>query len=232
VNAHTKIEADAPFKLKANLEKPVVCFAVRLEALLRVRPFISKERFRYYLNGVYVHAHAEGGAVCVATDGHRLGVRRDVGGYVNEPQIVRLPLELKASKLLSSPWAVMVRSGTKFAHLSIIDAIHDRDHDTAENAIARLDECVQRFGDVLIDGIFPDYTRIIPQETDTDKVIGFNGKYISSFGESLTIRGSDSVAPHTVFDAGDPDFFGVIMPMRTSIEKCQDWVRGLTTPAA
>jgi len=230
MNAHSKILADdsAPFKVRANLDSPITCFAVRLEALLRVRPFISTEETRYYLNGAYVHAHPEGGAVIAATDGHRLGVRRDTEGLVNEAQIVKLPKDLKApGKLHLGSWAVMTRTGTKFAHLSLVERIHDRDHDTAVNAIARIEDCYQRFGDVLIDGSFPDYTRIIPGESDGDVIRGFNAKYLAGFGDHIAVRGSDGLAPHIIIDHGDPEFMGVLMPMRVTASRRQDWTRNL-----
>lgn len=233
MNAQSKIEAAAPFKVRANLKKPIHCFAVRLDALLRVRPFVSPNDMRYYLNGVFVHAHSEGGAVCVATDGHRLGVRRDTDGLVNEPQIVRLPRELKAPpKSVRGAWAVMTRTGDRYATLSLIERLSDPEHDTAENAIARVAECFQKFGDVLIDGTFPDYTQILPAEGDKDTIRGFNGKYLSSFGKALTIRGGDQGAPHIILDNDDQDFLGVLMPMRTTSDRRQDWTKALAYPAA
>jgi hypothetical protein len=233
MNAPSKIEAEKlPFKLRSTLKKPVHCFAVRLDALLRVRPFISTEMTRYYLGGVFVHAHDSGGAVCAATDGHRLGVRRDVDGLVNEPQIIRLPKEIKTPvREHARAWAVMTRTGPLFAHLSLVDPIHDRDHDTPENAIARIDDCYQRFGDVLIDGTFPDYTRILPAEAEADVVRGFNAKYLTSFGQSLTIRGGQESDPHVILDSSDPDFLGVLMPMRISGRARQDWTRSLAYPS-
>jgi hypothetical protein len=231
MNAQTKIEAPAPFKPRANLKKPVHCFAIRLDALLRVRPFISSDYGRYYLQGIFVHAHAEGGAVCVATDGHKLGVRRDPDGLVNEPQIVRIARELKApGKMQHGAWAIMTRTGDRFAHLSLVERLHDPKHDTAENAIARADECYQRFGDVMIDGTFPDYTRVIPAEDKADTVRAFNGTYFKGFGTNLTIRGRDAGAPHIILDSADSEFLGVLMPMRSTTEHKQDWTKSLTYP--
>lgn len=230
--AKIKVPNDLPFKPRATLKTPIVCLAVRLEALLRVRPFISKEMTRYYLNGVFIHSHKEGGAVCAATDGHRLGIRRDEEGLVREPWIVTVPREVKSPpKSVCNPWAVVTRAGPSFGHLSLVEGILDRKHDTAENAIARVDECYQRYGDVLIDGTFPDYTRIIPKAGDGDAVRAFNGQYLKSFGDHLTLRGADPVAPHLVFDNGDQNFVGVLMPVRPSGEKAtQEWVAGLSYP--
>lgn len=227
MNAQTKIEA-APFKLRATLKKPVTCFAVRLEALLRVRPFVSSEEIRYYLNGVFVQPHEKGGAVCTATDGHRLGVRHDPTGRVFEQQIVKLPKAIRApSASQSRMWAVLTRTGDSYGHLSLVPALLDREHDTPENAIARIGEAELRFGDAIIDGDFPDYTRVIPSEGADDKVVGFNGKLVASFGDHLTIRGEGASSPHLIFDNNDPDFLGVLMPMRSNTDRRQDWAKAL-----
>ncbi|GLS80486.1 DNA polymerase III subunit beta [Paracoccus marinus] len=110
---------------------------------------ISTEETRYYLNGVYMHvADGEGGRVlrCVATDGHRLA-RIDAAlpeGADEMPGVIvprKTVAELK--KLL--------------------------DGDDAEIAVS-VSETKVRFAtptimltSKVIDGTFPDYTRVIPQ---------------------------------------------------------------------
>lgn len=110
---------------------------------------ISTEETRYYLNGVYMHvADGEGGRVlrCVATDGHRLA-RIDAAlpeGADEMPGVIvprKTVAELK--KLL--------------------------DGDETEIAVS-VSETKVRFAtptimltSKVIDGTFPDYTRVIPQ---------------------------------------------------------------------
>jgi DNA polymerase III subunit beta len=110
---------------------------------------ISTEETRYYLNGVYMHvSDADGGKVlrCVATDGHRLA-RIDAelpGGAADMPGVIvprKTVNELR--KLL--------------------------DDDEARIAVS-VSETKIRFAtpDItltskVIDGTFPDYTRVIPQ---------------------------------------------------------------------
>ncbi|MCV2893645.1 DNA polymerase III subunit beta [Lentibacter sp. XHP0401] len=110
---------------------------------------ISTEETRYYLNGVYMHvSDADGGKVlrCVATDGHRLA-RIDAelpGGAADMPGVIvprKTVNELR--KLL--------------------------DDDEAKIAVS-VSETKIRFAtpDItltskVIDGTFPDYTRVIPQ---------------------------------------------------------------------
>ena len=107
---------------------------------------ISTEETRYYLNGVYMHvADGEGGRVlrCVATDGHRLA-RIDAAlpeGADEMPGVVvprKTVAELK--KLDDAEIAVSVsETKVRFATPTIM------------------------LTSKVIDGTFPDYTRVIPQ---------------------------------------------------------------------
>jgi DNA polymerase-3 subunit beta len=110
---------------------------------------ISTEETRYYLNGIYIHK-AESGELCaVATDGHRLALTRQAlpSGAAQMPSII---LPRKAVSELRK-------------------LLDDFDGD----ALVALSETRAefRFGTVcltskLIDGTFPDYTRVIPVGND------------------------------------------------------------------
>ncbi|GAA6191151.1 DNA polymerase III subunit beta [Phaeobacter gallaeciensis] len=110
---------------------------------------ISTEETRYYLNGVYMHiADAEGGKVlrCVATDGHRLA---------------RIDADLPAGA--SDMAGVIVPRKTVGEMRKLLD---DDEMDIAVS----VSETKIRFAtpDItltskVIDGTFPDYTRVIPQ---------------------------------------------------------------------
>ena len=109
---------------------------------------ISTEETRYYLNGVYMHvADAEGGKTlrCVATDGHRLArIDADLPAGAEEMTGVIVPRKTvgELRKLL--------------------------DDDDASIAVS-VSETKVRFAtpqvtltSKVIDGTFPDYTRVIP----------------------------------------------------------------------
>ena len=110
---------------------------------------ISTEETRYYLNGVYMHvADADGGRVlrCVATDGHRLArVDADLPeGAAEMPGVIvprktvgelRKLLEDDDTKIAVSVSETKVRFATPDITLT----------------------------SKVIDGTFPDYTRVIPQ---------------------------------------------------------------------
>lgn len=99
----------------------------------------STEEVRYYINGVYLHSH-EGNARAVATDGHRLAridsaIQADFPGIIIPRKIVGELRKLQADEV-----TVQI-SETKLRVTA---------------------------GDVVllskvIDGTFPDYTRVVPQ---------------------------------------------------------------------
>ncbi len=110
---------------------------------------ISTEETRYYLNGVYMHvAEAEGGKVlrCVATDGHRLA---------------RIDADL--------PEGATGMPGVIIPRKTVGEMRKLLDDDEAQIAVS-VSETKVRFAtpDItltskVIDGTFPDYTRVIPQ---------------------------------------------------------------------
>ncbi len=118
----------------------------------RTRFAISTEETRYYLNGIFLHAaSADGTAVLrgVATDGHRLAR-------------VQLPLPEGAAKM---PGVIVPRKT-----VGEIRKLLDEHDGTVE---VSLSETKIRFGvgpitltSKLIDGTFPEYERVIPQNND------------------------------------------------------------------
>ena len=110
---------------------------------------ISTEETRYYLNGIYIHK-AESGELCaVATDGHRLAMTRQAlpSGAAQMPSII---LQRKAVSELRK-------------------LLDDFDGDVLiglSETRAEFRFGVVRLTSKLIDGTFPDYTRVIPVGND------------------------------------------------------------------
>ena len=140
---------DFPVMASSEYEANFVCPAPVLRRLFDKSKFaISTEETRYYLNGVYMHvADAAGGQVlrCVATDGHRLA-RIDAS----------LPAGAEALP------GVIVPRKTVGEMRKLLD------DDDAEIAVS-VSETKVRFAapgitltSKVIDGTFPDYTRVIP----------------------------------------------------------------------
>ncbi|MBT8412778.1 MAG: DNA polymerase III subunit beta [Boseongicola sp.] len=140
---------DFPVMATSEYEANFVCSAPVLRRLFDKSKFaISTEETRYYLNGVYMHiADANGGQVlrCVATDGHRLA---------------RIDADMPAGAE-GLPGVIVPRK-------TVGELRKLLDNDEAEIAVS-VSETKIRFAapgitltSKVIDGTFPDYTRVIP----------------------------------------------------------------------
>ena len=140
---------DFPVMASSEYEANFVCAAPVLRRLFDKSKFaISTEETRYYLNGVYLHiADANGGQVlrCVATDGHRLA---------------RIDADMP-SGADGLPGVIVPRKTVGELRKLLED-------DEAEIAVS-VSETKIRFAapgitltSKVIDGTFPDYTRVIP----------------------------------------------------------------------
>ena len=140
---------DFPVMASSEYEANFVCGAPVLRRLFDKSKFaISTEETRYYLNGVYMHiADANGGQVlrCVATDGHRLA---------------RIDAEM--------PNGAEGLPGVIVPRKTVGELRKLLDDDDAEIAVS-VSETKIRFAapgitltSKVIDGTFPDYTRVIP----------------------------------------------------------------------
>ena len=110
---------------------------------------ISTEETRYYLNGIFIHK-AETGELCaVATDGHRLALTRQAlpSGAAQMPSII---LPRKAVNELRK----------------LLDDFDGEVSVSLSETRAEFRFGVVRLTSKLIDGTFPDYTRVIPVGND------------------------------------------------------------------
>ncbi len=118
----------------------------------RTRFAISTEETRYYLNGIYLHAIADGGVDmlrAVATDGHRLAR-------------VQMPLPEGAAGM---PGVIVPRK--------TVNELRKLIDETGGDIAVSLSDTKIRFAfddavltSKLIDGTFPDYERVIPVGND------------------------------------------------------------------
>lgn len=132
--------------------------AAALKGLIDKTQFaISTEETRYYLNGIYLHAHETGGKLklrAVATDGHRLA-RAEVdapAGSEGMPGII-IPRKTvsELQKLIDNPdVAVTTEISETKIRLTIGSVV---------------------LTSKLIDGTFPDYQRVIPTGNDKKLII-------------------------------------------------------------
>lgn len=167
----------------------------------------STEQTRYYLNGVYITGNA-----MVATDGHRLaGLRLSEAsseGFILGNADIKKALQLYKSVPLKQRGDVEIRIVGET--LLVINK--------SEN--------VGSFLFKPVDGNFPDYTRVIPTNTDEGKpVTSFNAAYMADFDKMsrlltgnktscIRLRSTGDDAPLLVDIAGAGEFTGVLMPKR------------------
>ncbi len=151
-------ESDYPDLAAGEMSHAFALGAIDMKKLIDKTQFaISTEETRYYLNGIYLHAAGSAKAAtlrAVATDGHRLAQ-------------VDLPLPQGASGMTG----VIVPRKTVGEVQRLIE-------DNEASVAIELSQGKIRFtiGDVvltskLIDGTFPDYARVIPQNNDKELVV-------------------------------------------------------------
>ena len=145
---------DFPQMASAEYDASFTIPAGRLSRLFgKVAFCASTEETRYYLRGVYLH-NAEGGLRAVATDGHKLAM-------CDDPMNTEIP-------------GVIVPSGT----ISALDFGHgDVDVSVSETKI-RFKTDAATIVSKVIDGTFPEYTRVLPK--NNDKMASLNGDALRS----------------------------------------------------
>jgi DNA polymerase-3 subunit beta len=133
---------------------------------------ISTEETRYYLNGIYLHKDEDGNLCAVATDGHRLALTRQA-------------LPSGASQM---PSVILPRKAVG----ELRKLLDDYDGDVSVG----LSETRAEFGfgavrltSKLIDGTFPDYTRVIP--TGNDRIMQVDAASFSAAVDRVSTISSE-----------------------------------------
>lgn len=166
---------------------------------------------RRYLGGVFVQDDR-----IVATNGHTL--LRYVfddhrTGVVTSPFILKVDVNEKAMKPKHSEDAYM---HVDLERLIIETYLHDPE--TGEIG-KRIGVCAFE----VVDGVFPDYKRVIPDNTKNDDLveIAFDAAYVADFAAAAKLMGVKPVLrfvsgmekkPANVLFSGVPQMDGVIMP--------------------
>lgn len=174
--------------------------------------FAAKNDIRYYLNGIHVEAHPDGGAVLVATDGHTALVIRDISAVCTEQCIFKI-------------------SGDAARHTTKKDAIVEINDKTERLTISDMTgELFVQPGKCLVQGKFPDWKHIMPKfdnlkrEVDSyirapylARAMQAHPKYKNrQIGAGAAVR-LWSEGPNCVVAVeyeGAPEYCGLIMPVR------------------
>lgn len=146
--------------------------AADLKRLIEKTRFaISTEETRYYLNGIYLHTVTRGAETlrAVATDGHRLAR-------------VELPLPPGATGM---PGVIVPRKTVQELH-RLLEASSELVHVGVSAAKIRFEIGSVTLTSKLIDGTFPDYERVIPQNNDKEMKVA-NAAFMSAVDRVSTI---------------------------------------------
>jgi DNA polymerase-3 subunit beta len=195
-------------------------FDIDIRALKAAAIAAGTEQTRYYLNGVCIQ-HTPTGPIFVATDGHRLiAARHDWQGDAPAPFApVIVPLELlKRIKI--------VRKASDVATITLTG-------DGADRKVA-IDYAGGTVAANAIDGVFPDWRRVIPQGEPNGVACQFQAQYLDAFRDAMAIlaggkgdaqpniaHNGDNPALVDLGDAGAVQAFGVLMPYRIKRDNLQ-----------
>ncbi|MGV6872612.1 DNA polymerase III subunit beta [Pseudochelatococcus sp. B33] len=151
-------ESDFPDLAADELPHVFAINAAELKKLIDKTQFaISTEETRYYLNGIYFHAFDAGGTPklrAVATDGHRLArVETDAPAGARDIPGVIVPRKAVAEIQ------------------KLLDGIEGGVQVELSSSKIRLTAGTVVLTSKLIDGTFPDYQRVIPQNNDKRLVV-------------------------------------------------------------
>lgn len=155
--------ADFPSLEAANWEPALTIDQIDIKRLLQRTQFcMAQQDVRYYLNGLYLELGNKT-IRAVATDGHRMALS-----------------ELKVSTAVSERQIIVPRKGIHEISRLLDAAEGEVDIQTAANHI-RLQTSGVVFTSKLIDGRFPDYTKVVP--ATQSKTIGVDR---AAFREALS----------------------------------------------
>jgi DNA polymerase-3 subunit beta len=186
-----------------------------IRALRAVLVAVSSEETRYYLNGINLEFTPDG-VIMAATDGHRMIVLR-------QPYGEHAATGAHASVIVPRDLVAKLKINPRMKTLDTTDlTIGDDGRLTFEYA-------GELFGGSRIDGSFPDYRRIVPQNV-SNEAAQYNPAYLADFAKARVELGAETTkkggaSPVVRYNGESPavvDFaygtgfqaIGVIMPLR------------------
>jgi hypothetical protein len=212
---------------------------VRPHVMEAMAMIMSTDVTRYYLNGILIEPHQDGGIVLVATDGHLLVMLRDAFGYAAGPPRIWRHREFAAiikAKMQQASKSIRSQAQLRYEHIGPGEGNHDFQLALAFGH-AQEDVPIMTWGssmcevvgsDAAIDGTFPQYNRVIPTIGETRSGATFGSDLIERIGKFAQKLGAFKSVPVSfeITDATGPSTFhversedgldaiGVIMPRR------------------
>lgn len=160
---------------------------VLADAIDAVAFAISTEEVRYYLNGIFMHVD-DGQLIAVATDGHRLSRwRRAAPDGITKMAGVILPRKAVGEI------AKLCTEGKKAGADRIVVALSD--------SKIRIEIGPTVLTSKLIDGSFPDYSRVIPKDWACEAVLD-KAEASAAIDRVATINSDRGRAIKLTFDSG------------------------------
>jgi DNA polymerase-3 subunit beta len=163
--------------------------------ITKTRFAISTEETRFYLNGIYVHAHKEGKREmrAVATDGHRLA---------------RFQMELPEGAA-DIPGIIVPRKTVVELQRLLDDVEGAIEVSLSDTKIQFATDGIE-LTSKLIDGTFPDYQRVIP--TSNDKVLTLDAREFAQAVDRVSTISADKTRAVKLGIARDKLTLTVINP--------------------
>jgi hypothetical protein len=211
-------------------------------SLVVVRPFLmqallnimSTEETRYYLRGVLIEPHKDGGIVLTATDGHVLVTMHDQLGFAQgTPQIwaFRDHAALVKAEISTASKYLKNKALLKYQQVESKFQVSVGYADSAEemlNMREGTEMCKLVSYNAAIDGTFPEYRRIVSpvgseragtciQAAILARIAKFAQDLIGNKGAPVNLELTSEKGPSHIHIKADGEFVdavGIVMPMR------------------
>lgn len=172
----------------------------------------SREETRYFLNGVHIEPHPDGGALLTATDGHRLVSIYDQDGEASESATVSVTKEFLR----------LCKSGAEIPRQLHVFG--------PDGTVKEGGTPIGFAANCILPGAFPDWRKVVPAfDGDAGPFPAFHGPLVEGFskiGVQLAKVKSVSSAAMRIVTRGNEDAalvlwpnmrhaFGILMPMQS-----------------
>lgn len=187
-------------------------------------PFMAKGDIRYYLCAIHIEPHPDGGAILVATDGHKMMIVRDATAICKE----KFTFKFNRLALASCKDDMSCHINTVTQRLVITGGIFKDEQYIQPN------KCAVEY---VKDHRFPNWKRVVPKFSDLKPTIGdcFNAALLASAIQAG--NNPRKYSPVRLWSNGDvfssviiqfelvPEAMAIVMPMRGYLTQTQSLKR-------